>query len=152
MDEQCASQNGLSVLPLEICCLISKYVDCNLLSERPDQRRRPSGGREFSRASRASSRAAYEVRTRYVIFLFYLYISFCFMLYFITLFILFCFFHFFLFFPFLFLIIFYVLSSNMILFLFLVMFLAMFYYLFNHVLSYIRRCSNMFFDDVLSCV
>ena len=81
MDEQCASQNGLSVLPLEICCLISKYVDCNLPSERPDQRRRPSGGREFSRASRASSRAAYEVRTRYVIFLFYLYISFCFMLF-----------------------------------------------------------------------
>ena len=58
----------------------------------------------------------------------------------------------FLFFPFLFLITFYVLSSDMILFLFLVMFLAMFYYLFNHVLSYIRRCSNMFFDDVLSCV
>ena len=101
MDEQCASQNGLSVLPLEICCLISKYVDCNLPSERPDQRCRPSRGREFSRASRASSRAAYEVRTRYVIFLFYLYISFCFMLYFITLFILFCFFHFFLFFSFL---------------------------------------------------
>ena len=29
MDKHCASQNGLSVLPLEICWPIHKYVDCN---------------------------------------------------------------------------------------------------------------------------
>jgi hypothetical protein len=69
-NEHCANKNELSVLPLEIGCLINKYIDCNLPSERPDRRRRPSGGREFSHAARASSRAAYHVRTRYVFFLF----------------------------------------------------------------------------------